>query len=290
MTPGDPWARADETRLQQYSIQVLASQRIRVTPESWRLDLLSPFWRLYRMREAGAFVKWAGGRVDLEPGWIYLIPAWLEFGTFTRREVLHEYVHFYVNGLPATWLKQTFDRPAALPCKGVLGPLTRMWAGKLEAPTGGMFDLFGWTGILVKAAMVTATERLPEERRERFYRWLASAREVQRAVNCIDTRLANPPDNAELAALCGMSPDHFIRRFKAGTGLTPAQYRLERRVLAAAHWLAGTGRTIEDIAESAGFTDRFYLTKMFKARLAVTPAAYRRMHRLERAYATRPAK
>ena len=95
--------------------------------------------------------------------------------------------------------------------------------------------------------------------------------------------MTDPPDNAELAVLFGMSPDHFIRRFKAGTGLTPAQYRLQRRVLTAAHWLAGTERTIEDIAEATGFTDRFYFTKMFKARLAVTPAAYRRSHRLERA-------
>ena len=201
MTPGDTWVRANENRLQQYGIQVLLSQCVRVTPDGWSLGRLNPFWCLYRMREPGACVKWAGGLLALEPGWVYLIPAWLEFSTFTRREIVHEYVHFYVNGLPPAWLKQAFDRPTALPCKGVLGALVRMWTGKLEAPADGMFGLFGWAGILVNAAMVMATEQLPQEQRERLHRWLASAQEVRRAVNCIDARMSDPPDNAAWAGL-----------------------------------------------------------------------------------------
>ena len=93
--------------------------------------------------------------------------------------------------------------------------------------------------------------------------------------------MAAPPDNRELAAICGLSIPHFSRRFKAALGVSAAQYRLERRILTAARWLAGTDRKMEEIAELTGFTDRFYFTKMFTARLGVSPAAYRRMHKLE---------
>lgn len=95
-----------------------------------------------------------------------------------------------------------------------------------------------------------------------------------------ERRLSDPPTNRELAELCRMSEDHFVRCFKGAVGLTPGQYCLGRRLDVAAEWLVQSEQRIDEIAERAGFTDRFHFSRTFKSRLGVTPAEYRRQHRM----------
>jgi AraC-like DNA-binding protein len=281
MPPIDGAVYIVEKKLQEFGVQVLLSHKVRVTPHGWRLDLLSPFWRLYRMQEAGASIVWQGEEIALEVGRIYVIPAWVGFSTRTRKPALHEYVHFTVTGLQPSWIRRTFDFPIKLPENDLLRAIGDTAFALLDATPRDLFGSFGWAGSLAQAAMVMAVEHLPAPKKEQFLHWLTSPQDVQAAMDLIDTQTNPPPTNAELAAACRLSPDHFIRVFKEGTGLTPAQYRLERRVLAAAHLLLDYRRKIDEIAESTGFTDRFYFTRMFKARLGLTPAAYRRMHQME---------
>ncbi len=85
-----------------------------------------------------------------------------------------------------------------------------------------------------------------------------------------------------------MSEDHFIRRFRALMGVTPAEFGRRHRVALAAEWLTGSRRTIEDIAEAAGFSDRSHFSRVFRQHLGVTPAEHRGMHKLEVVY--RPEK
>ncbi|CAN5578262.1 hypothetical protein BH09VER1_BH09VER1_32040 [soil metagenome] len=86
---------------------------------------------------------------------------------------------------------------------------------------------------------------------------LGSRARVQSALECIEGRLANPPTVSEMAALSHASPSHFIRTFRRMVGLTPSQYYLERRIATDAQWLLESSRTIDQIAKSVGFTDRF---------------------------------
>ena len=86
------------------------------------------------------------------------------------------------------------------------------------------------------------------------------------------------PDNEELASACGLGTRQFLRRFGEAVGLSPGQYALERRVARAADSLARGDETLEALAERLGFADRFHFSKVFKARVGVAPAAYRRLH------------
>ncbi len=156
--------------------------------------------------------------------------------------------------------------------------LCRRWREGLDASSS--FTELAWASSLAYAAVATAAANLPEADQQVFSNSWQDFSPIGPALECIDLRLAQPPANPELARLCHLSTDRFIRKFRAIVGMTPAKYGLERRVALAAQWLTATSRTIEEIADASGFTDRFHFSRAFKARLGLAPVAYRRLHRI----------
>jgi transcriptional regulator GlxA family with amidase domain len=111
--------------------------------------------------------------------------------------------------------------------------------------------------------------------------WLTLAPDLQAALDLLESDPVRAPGNAVLARRCGFGMDHFIRKFKAHTGMTPVQFRLDRKVARAAQLLTSTSQTLEEIAEITGFSDRYHLGRVFSRRFSIGPAAYRKLHGLE---------
>jgi AraC family transcriptional regulator len=78
-----------------------------------------------------------------------------------------------------------------------------------------------------------------------------------------------------IAAAAGVHPVHLCRAFPRKFGVTVGDYLRALRVDDAARQLAATRRPIAEIALDAGFDSQSHLTRHFRARLGVTPAAYR---------------
>ena len=230
------------------------------------------------MDKPGASIAHAGQKLALHPGQIHLIPAWVRFQSSATRSVVQDYMHFYVTGFPPTLLRQFFDHPLLLDRDAVLAGLCRRWRESLSSPSG--FPELGWASALAYAAVATAAAILPEADQQAFSNAWQDFSPIGPALECMDRRLSRPPANPELARLCHISTDRFIRKFRLIVGMTPARYGLERRVAIAAQWLTASSRTIEEIAEAAGFTDRFHFSRAFKAHLGLAPVAYRRLHRI----------
>lgn len=79
-----------------------------------------------------------------------------------------------------------------------------------------------------------------------------------------------------LAALVHMSPDHFLRGFRAATGNTPHRFVLERRLGRAADMLKADNAPISEIGRACGFRSAAHFSVKFHARFGVTPSQYRR--------------
>lgn len=93
----------------------------------------------------------------------------------------------------------------------------------------------------------------------------------------IDSSFMNPITTAEMADICTMSPNHFLKVFHEYFGQTPHEflntYRLERACVL----LINTELSITDIAYNCGFYDASYFVKVFKKYKNMTPKKFRDM-------------
>lgn len=82
-------------------------------------------------------------------------------------------------------------------------------------------------------------------------------------------------DFAYVARRAGMTYEGFRKRFQKLTGVSPARYRMARRMEVACDLLRHTSMTNQQVAESVGFPDEYYFYKRFKQIIGKTPRAYR---------------
>jgi transcriptional regulator GlxA family with amidase domain len=81
---------------------------------------------------------------------------------------------------------------------------------------------------------------------------------------------------AEMRTLSGLTERSFNRRFAAATGLTPLKYVHTLRLEEAKLLLERTNDPIEGIAQEVGYEDTSFFSRLFKRRVQLTPAQYRK--------------
>lgn len=82
-----------------------------------------------------------------------------------------------------------------------------------------------------------------------------------------------------LAALAGLSRSHFVREFRALTGLSPHTYVIARRIGRAKPMLADPRVPLADIAFGLGFSSQSHFTTVFTGATGMTPLAFRKAFR-----------
>ena len=280
--PGDLRVHPAARFLQRCHVQVLVTYRVNISPRDWHHHFLTPFWRLYRFSASGlGTITWPGSprnSLAVEPGRLYLMPAWTEFKTATTGTLVHEYIHFDVRGMLPSWIKQVFTHPLELPQHPSLSRLEAEWTAALTEVYTRPLVAFGWAGALAQAAVLVATEALPQRQRLYLDEMIACDPRINACIEQLRDTHRGERDNATLAAACGLGVRQFLRRFNTATGMSPAQYRLECRITEATTLLTRSELSLDQIAEELGFTDRFYLSRVFKARMGLTPAVYRKMY------------
>ncbi|NEI72788.1 helix-turn-helix domain-containing protein [Rhizobium lusitanum] len=97
-----------------------------------------------------------------------------------------------------------------------------------------------------------------------------------RAKELISANLDGNLPLAALAAECGMSMRQFLKAFKLSVGATPHQWLLRRRIELAQMLLRDPDLPIPAVASSCGFSDQSHLTRVFTAKVGMTPAVWRR--------------
>lgn len=81
---------------------------------------------------------------------------------------------------------------------------------------------------------------------------------------------------ADLAAIVGQSVFHFIRQFKAASGVTPYRFILEERIGRAKQHMRNKALPLSDVAHLSGFHSASHFSKAFTKIVGVSPRAYRR--------------
>ncbi len=74
----------------------------------------------------------------------------------------------------------------------------------------------------------------------------------------------------------GLSERSFNRRFKQATGMAPMEYVHTLRLEEAKHMLETGREPVEAIAEAVGYEDASFFGRLFRRRVGLTPAQYRK--------------
>jgi AraC-like DNA-binding protein len=78
-----------------------------------------------------------------------------------------------------------------------------------------------------------------------------------------------------LAALAGLSTDHFARAFHQSVGAPPHKYLLTRRLEQVEHMLRETHAPLSEIALATGFSDQSHLARHFRRWAGMSPSQAR---------------
>jgi AraC-like DNA-binding protein len=99
---------------------------------------------------------------------------------------------------------------------------------------------------------------------------------LHRARSLLEEDARGPSNLSEIAHAVGLSYDTFRRQFRRHTGIAPARYRMNRRMVAASDLLLNTSMSIRQIAEGLGFYNEFHFSQKFKQLKGVSPREFRR--------------
>lgn len=97
-----------------------------------------------------------------------------------------------------------------------------------------------------------------------------AARELMRDMD-------NPLDVEAIAGKLGVGYSWFRKMFKEYTGISPAQYQLQQRLLKAKELLTNTNMNIAEIAYALKFVNAGQFSTFFKHKEGVTPSDFRKM-------------
>jgi AraC-like DNA-binding protein len=204
-----------------------------------------------------------------------LVPAGIEFEPILDSPVQQLHIQFEFVGWPAKAAHEVMPEPVVLEPNSNRDALAAEIREELINAKEIDPVLASRLKALVHLATAEALAQIPEERATRFLRIAEGQQELLAVLHHIDKHLDQPLNNARLAEIAMASESRFIRRFREATGRTPGRYVQDRRLRKAAELLISTDQSIDQIAETCGFANRYYFTRVFAQRMGCPPARYR---------------
>jgi AraC-like DNA-binding protein len=248
-----------------------------ITVDSWwaETDQLREFWRLYLSYQDGASLRIGDEIYTLPPERIVVVPAGIEFQAELEHPVDQFYIQFEFVGWPAQAAQEVVPTPVVLEPDRERDALAEQLRGELLNAREIEPILASRLKALTHLSIAEVLSHISEDRARSFLRIAEGQQELLDVLHYIDKHLDQPLNNSRLAEIALASESRFIRRFREATGRTPGRYVQDRRLRRAAELLVSTDRTIDHIAESCGFANRYYFTRVFAQRMGCPPARYR---------------
>lgn len=187
------------------------------------------------------------------------------------------------SGLPTTTLTVYFDEPAiSRPDAAADAPVDVADLGAMQ-----VMRLLHDEILVPGFASVAMVESLTEILRVKLSRALDAPdasetarvpleRELQALIrDYVEGRRGSAPSVSDLARICSTSRRSLLRRFKAATGMTVADYIGQLQLAKAKAMLADTDQRLKQIAWETGFVSQSSFSHAFKRQVGLTPSAFR---------------
>lgn len=103
---------------------------------------------------------------------------------------------------------------------------------------------------------------------------------IAKVVACIRQDYRVGVSIRDMARLSGMSQRQLERRFKDHFGVTPQQFLIRTRVMAACEQLFKTDHSVAEIAQACGFADQSAFGRVFRRNIGLTPSQFRHSRKM----------
>ena len=250
-----------------FRFRIVGGGQVRLGPFWNNLSLHAHFWRLYCHDAPGAGVITDGKKIELLPGYVYLLPPHddlVSWCTGTPRQLYFHFETTLYSGSASHLcnpIRITPEIDSLLRELRFLVPATELKSSNRQ--------------ILCATALTSlALSKLPEEALIK----LQPDMRIARVCDVLRGHMTESLDLEQLAARAKMTKHSFLRRFAAFTGSTPHQYLLNLRYMQAAQLLEAGEINIDEICERIGVHDRFHFSRMFRKMFGLPPARYRALH------------
>lgn len=275
----------------------LISAGIADVHSEWRYaGISSPFTRLYYILDGEGFIHFDDHTVHLTPGNLYIVPAFRRHSYSCPDFLRHIYLHVYE---PDAGVESTSIDNWTFPdeIKASTGIVRIFHALVDQSPEISLPD----PNPLSYDNDTTLKKMTDNDMRRPFYMRIANSsliglimaewfrygnRDLEptdpRVIKAIDFLRANysaPITAAECAHAASISLFHFLRIFKASTGMTPLNYLRSIRMRRAQNLLAFTDDSVSTISRAVGYDDSNYFIRIFRRATGLTPARYRLLNR-----------
>lgn len=114
---------------------------------------------------------------------------------------------------------------------------------------------------------------------EQYEEYITNASNQDAAVttikNYIHSHLEQDLTRESLAAMVYLTPDYLSHLFKRETGFSLTNYIIYERIEEAKRMLAGTDKSVSEIATRCGFQNISYFSRQFRRFTGVTPREFR---------------
>ncbi|MGI5958147.1 MAG: helix-turn-helix domain-containing protein [Massiliimalia sp.] len=233
----------------------------------WSFDnMVSPFSRLYYIQSGSGIIRDVYGEIHMRPGYIYLIPVGVTYGSRCPQHL--EKLYFHVNvtmpdGFDLFWgCKRCYE------IKAEAGKISEMM--KLYH-SGGLGAAMQLRGMILEDIGLFAEQSGMKEKEFSVYSDL-----LYRMFEQVEQNLSASMSIKTLAAQLNVSESTLSRRFRQETGMTVGGYLAQMLLKRSCQLLLSSNMTIGEIADRLNFCDQFYFSRFFKKHQKETPSQYRK--------------
>lgn len=131
-------------------------------------------------------------------------------------------------------------------------------------------DMLRMTGSLYHALSLFIQDSMTKQPKAS-----SSLSRIELAVSFISSQYSYPITVEDIAAYIGVSRSHLFREFKEHLNQSPKDYLTKYRIREACRLLSDTSLSIQSVANSVGYENGMYFSRIFHQKMGMTPSQFR---------------